>query len=416
MSKITLIEEDIDNTIKNYEEQIYDCIKQDVSIESIKNKLLNEFDQYYELNDDSNLTQSKMIYLRTYVNQTLDHMCIEFKKRLKRIETIGSVVESLKELKLPEQRSKEWFEMRKNILTASSLADSLGKGHFNTRESLLIDKTSNEPKPFFTNDIIQWGVKYEPIATSFYERINQLKIVEFGLVPHPTFKIFGASPDGICDTDSPQYYVGRMLEIKCPPIRNFTKEVPLHYWMQIQGQLETCDLEECDFLQVKIIEYNNEQEYQEDTTNQYPKGLVLTFFGKDEKGNKTYDYTYPDFNLSYDELKSWASQSIQSYSKPYTSYEYNWWKIQRYECTLVGRDRQWWLNNMPKILSFWEDVEHYRKVGNQELLQKKENRKKKKVSVKKDKPETKKFSNIIKISGPIPPQPYLLDTDSDNES
>lgn len=416
MSKITLIEEDIDNTIKNYEEQIYDCIKQDVSIESIKNKLLNEFNQYYELNDDSNLTQSKMIYLRTYVNQTLDHMCIEFKKRLKRIETIGLVVESLKELKLPAQRSKEWFEMRKNILTASSLADSLGKGHFNTRESLLIDKTSNEPKPFFTNDIIQWGVKYEPIATSFYERINQLKIVEFGLVPHPTFKIFGASPDGICDTDSPQYYVGRMLEIKCPPIRNFTKEVPLHYWMQIQGQLETCDLEECDFLQVKIIEYNNEQEYQEDTTNQYPKGLVLTFFGKDEKGNKTYDYTYPDFNLSYDELKFWASQSIQSYSKPYTSYEYNWWKIQRYECTLVGRDRQWWLNNMPKILSFWEDVEHYRKVGNQELLQKKENRKKKKVSVKKNKTETNKFANIIKISGPIPPQPYLLDTDSDNES
>ena len=167
---------------------------------------------------------------------------------------------------------------------------------------------------------------------------------------------------------------------------------------------------------MKIIEYDNEQEYQEDTTNQYPKGLVLTFFGKDEKGNKTYDYTYPDFNLSYDELKCWASQSIQSYSKPYTSYEYNWWKIQRYECTLVGRDQQWWLNNVPKILGFWEDVEHYRRVGNQELLEKKEKRKRKKVSVKKDKPETNTFSNIIKISGPIPPQPYLLDTDSDNDS
>ena len=42
-----------------------------------------------------------------------------------------------------------------------------------------------------------------------------------------------------------------MLEIKCPPIRKFTTEVPEHYWIQMQGQLETCDLEECDFLQVK---------------------------------------------------------------------------------------------------------------------------------------------------------------------
>ena len=40
--------------------------------------------------------------------------------------------------------------------------------------------------------------------------------------------------------------------------RQFTKEVPKHYWMQMQGQLESCDLEECDFLQVKISEYLSE--------------------------------------------------------------------------------------------------------------------------------------------------------------
>ena len=26
-----------------------------------------------------------------------------------------------------------------------------------------------------------------------------VKILDFGLIPHPTFKAFGASPDGICD-------------------------------------------------------------------------------------------------------------------------------------------------------------------------------------------------------------------------
>ena len=78
---------------------------------------------------------------------------------------------------------------------------------------------------------------YEPVATKFYELINNLTVLEFGLVPHPEFKIFGASPDGICDIDSPDDYIGRMLEIKCPPKRQFTDEVPRHYWMQIQGQL-----------------------------------------------------------------------------------------------------------------------------------------------------------------------------------
>ena len=29
----------------------------------------------------------------------------------------------------------------------------------------------------------------------------------------------------------------------------------------MQGQMECCNLEECDFLQVKIEEYDNEEEY-----------------------------------------------------------------------------------------------------------------------------------------------------------
>ena len=50
----------------------------------------------------------------------------------------------LKQLKLPEQRSIEWYAIRENLLTASSLADALGKGHFQTRDGLLISKTSEK--------------------------------------------------------------------------------------------------------------------------------------------------------------------------------------------------------------------------------------------------------------------------------
>ena len=62
---------------------------------------------------------------------------------------------------------------------------------------------------------------------------------------------------------------------------------------------------------------------------------------------------------------------------------------------------------MPKILDFWEDVEHYRKIGNQELIDKKNKRKKKK------KTEPK---NIIMINEEIKKtieNNCLLDSDSE---
>ena len=104
-----------------------------------------------------------------------------------------------------------------------------------------------EEKPFEPNPITEWGVKYEDVAIMFYEELYNVKILDFGCIPHPEFDAFGASPDGICDDTGNDEYIARMVEIKCPPKRKFTKTVPSHYLMQVQGQLEVCDLDECDF-------------------------------------------------------------------------------------------------------------------------------------------------------------------------
>ena len=121
-------------------------------------------------------------------------------------------LKGLKKLVLPEQRSPEWYEMRKEKLTASSLASAIGKCHFTTREELLLSKI--EDKPYISNPITEWGVKYEDIAILFYEELYNVKVLDFGLIPHPTFNAFGASPDGICDDTGNDEYVGRMVEIK----------------------------------------------------------------------------------------------------------------------------------------------------------------------------------------------------------
>lgn len=426
-----ILKGDIDQILKKYDTKIYDNIRNDglnnndpLIIETLK-----ELNDYYELSDkEDSLSVSKKKYLENYSEQYFEDKIIEYQSRIKNRRNIKEKLQKLKELKLPEQRSEEWYTIREGIITASSLADAIGEGHFCTKDQLLIQKCGGErgDVPF---EIVEWGVMYEPVATSFYEKLNNLKVLEFGLVPHPTFKIFGASPDGICDEDSPEEYVGRMLEIKCPPKRQFTNEVPKHYWMQMQGQLESCDLEECDFLQVKITEYLCEEDYQNDkyidndflkegySSLKLPKGLLLAFITDNGNKNPTIKYEYPEFYLSYDELIKWSDNKISEYENiHYDRIVKHWWKIERYECTLVGRDRKWWLETEPKIIDFWEDVEHYRKVGIQEFHNKKQESRTKKIKIKKEKEEKKSKKQIFDIDKSVVEKlknDYMIDSDSD---
>ncbi len=424
-----ILTEDLEKSLMKYDDNIYSCIKMNSSCDSLKSECIENLYVLYELSDkEDSLSVSKKKYLENYSNQYFEDKINEYQSRIKNRRNIKEKLQKLKELKLPEQRSEEWYAIREGILTASSLADAIGEGHFCTKDQLLIQKCGGErgDVPF---EIVEWGVMYEPVATSFYEKLNNLKVLEFGLVPHPTFKIFGASPDGICDEDSPEEYVGRMLEIKCPPKRQFTNEVPKHYWMQMQGQLESCDLEECDFLQVKITEYLCEEDYQNDkyidndllkegySSLKLPKGLLLAFVTDNGNKNPTIKYEYPEFYLSYDELIKWSDNKISEYENiHYDRIVKHWWKIERYECTLVGRDRKWWLETEEKIIDFWEDVEHYRKVGIQEFHNKKQESRTKKIKIKKEKEEKKSKKQIFDIDKSVVEKlknDYMIDSDSD---
>ncbi len=277
-------------------------------------------------------------------------------------------LKGLKLLELPEQRSPEWYEMRKEKLTASSLASAIGKCHFTTREELILSKI--EDKPYESNPITEWGVKYEDIAILFYEELYNVKVLDFGLIPHPTFKAFGASPDGICDDNGNDEYVGRMVEIKCPPKRKFTKTVPPHYLMQVQGQLEVCDLDHCDFFQVKIEDYENFEEYELDvfvdddtvvpgrTNLNYPKGVTFSYRKKDEI---KLTYMYPLLNLTNDEYKVWIREKkVEVIGQGHEFVESKWWKISRYECTFVERNNNWWNETVEHILKFYTDLIMYK--------------------------------------------------------
>jgi putative phage-type endonuclease len=355
----------------------------DININDINEYLNYNYDTVDSLYDNYNYIINELYNIYTVENTSqkyvIKHLVDKYLERKKHINIREIKLEKLKQLELPEQRSPEWYALRKKCLTASSLASALDKCHFTSRDELIHDKIVQ--KPFEPNPITEHGIKYEDVAIQFYEELYNVKVLDFGLVPHPEFACFGASPDGICDKGNDDY-VSRMVEIKCPPKRKFTKSVPEHYWMQMQGQLEVCDLDECDFFQVKLEEYESYEEYckdifinENDNTNvdyrthlNYPKGVTITY-KKDEK----LSYVYCPFNQSNEWYQEWITKQDQE-----NIHEIKWWKIIRYETTLVKRDKGWWSSMVVDILKFSKDLEYYKQPGNLQVLKERVDQSKKK--------------------------------------
>ena len=154
------------------------------------------------------------------------------------------------------QRTPEWYEVRKGMITASEFKMAAA----DTIDTYVWGKIF--PQPFPSNAAMQWGCRFEDLAAATYERENHVKIHEYGLLVHPQDHWLGASPDGITE-------YGVAIEIKCPYSRkrceidkrvaekrpfpkNDKQALHARYLPQIQGQLEVCNLDVCDFVVAHI--------------------------------------------------------------------------------------------------------------------------------------------------------------------
>tara|TARA_B100000900_G_scaffold263712_1_gene224969 strand:- start:3708 stop:4844 length:1137 start_codon:yes stop_codon:yes gene_type:complete len=312
-------------------------------------------------------------------------------KRLSNIENYKKQLQIIKEIPMIIQRSDEWFNVRKNLITASDMAQALNKGKFGSQKDFLIKKINNLIENNNTyvqsdNVALLWGVKYEEVANKIYMKRNKVEVFEFGLIKHPTISCFGASPDGISE-------LGIMLEIKCPFKRKIDGSIPEQYWMQIQGQLEVCDLEECDYLECKLRQYNNEADFLSDSHTDYiltkdlnEKGIVIEY-KKDGERN----YLYSDLNKTISELVEWKEDIITEFD--YTiEYEIVYWRLDEYFCKRVYRDKEFFNKNIENLKYLWDKILYYSKNKN-EYSKQVLNSKKKRVF------EFKEHDNEVVING-----------------
>lgn len=202
----------------------------------------------------------------------------------------AKLFKKLRNIELPVQRSPDWFKMRNEKITASDGGAIIGYNKHEQPFWFLKKKTMEIP--FETNIHCYHGKKLEEPATMIYEYRMNVKIEEFGLMGHPTIRFLGASPDGIVseyklDGKHKTKYVGRMLEIKCPAIRKINlysddefEVCPKYYWAQVQLQLQCCELDECDFWQCKLDEYDGFEDFLADTDDKEPFRTKSTGYEK----------------------------------------------------------------------------------------------------------------------------------------
>lgn len=302
-------------------------------------------------------------------------------------------VEAIKQIPQTVQGTPEWLEQRTHCISATGIAVVLDEDAHQYPIELFLDKCGRPLKPFVENVHVHNGKKYEEIGNMYYSYRNNVKVDEYGLLQHSKYPFIGASPDGICDKyrqdGGLSKLVGRLLEIKFPTLRKIKLEgkldgdiCPHQYYWQIQAQLFVTSLQECDFLQCKVYEYNSWQEYLDDSHPVIPtlsaetnleKGCLIQLLPKKRISDPDTQMTVyhskyiypPKLHMSPEEIKDWIARETMEFHLNELSEDYMidriiYWRLSFVACHLIKADPQMFKKIIPTLNQFWSYVEYYR--------------------------------------------------------
>ena len=279
---------------------------------------------------------------------------------------IQKTLDSLSKIPQPKQRTPEWYAYRHERFSASNVYKLFGSSaEYN---SLIYEKCKHyevfggDGGASNSNNPRNWGVKYEPVSVQIYEHMFNTRVKsDYGCIPHPVYKFIAASPDGIVvDPESPRY--GHMLEIKNIYNRKIDGIPFEKYWIQMQIQMETCNLDYCDFLETRFKEYDSEKEFYESTDREY-KGVFLYFLPKPDHCGLAF-FKYMPLYISLDQwsIKKWIYEQQQENSN-YFLYNTIYWYLDEISCVVVERNLHWIESAIPIMKMAWDIVEKERNDG-----------------------------------------------------
>ena len=174
-------------------------------------------------------------------------------------------IKKLYEVPQHEQRSEEWFEQRKHMLTSSNAGAALGLVKQKSPDQVVLDYCG-AGKPFVGNIATQHGQYWEDPAIDYYCASMNYRNYNFGLLPfywkerddvildengnEIDLSFIGGSVDGMVqDLNDPQG-PPRVIEVKCPWRRKIVMgKCPEYYYPQVQLNMFITDVWEADFFE-----------------------------------------------------------------------------------------------------------------------------------------------------------------------
>ena len=279
-------------------------------------------------------------------------------------------------------------------ITASDGGCALGLNKYEPQYKFIYNKIFG--KPFETGEACYWGKKYETAVALTYSLLNNCIVEDFGILTHPKYDFIKASPDGIVHPyrldGTKSHIVSRMLEIKCVVTRtlNFDGDIydficPKYYHIQTALQMQVTDISECDFAQYKIEEYENKEEWDEDTHSEYyykskkygiERGVLIEILPRDLKESDyvsgyiklqtVYDKAVsiypPKIDLTCEEMDNWLISETERLKndKDFMLNKIFYYRIIDRNCTLIIKNDKWFENNLDILDKIWKNVEYLR--------------------------------------------------------
>jgi hypothetical protein len=153
-----------------------------------------------------------------------------------------------------EQRSEEWYAVRRGLVTASAVGQLLtatlkvanNDSARGLTALLVTERITGWTEPTFISADMLRGILHEPVARGYYaEHFAPVDEVGFMVREFDGFSL-GCSPDGLVGESG-------MLEVKCPRAKTHVRtiladEVPAQYMPQVQAALLVSGREWLDFV------------------------------------------------------------------------------------------------------------------------------------------------------------------------
>jgi putative phage-type endonuclease len=263
-------------------------------------------------------------------------------------------IKSLQDAPQIPQRSQEWYKNYSKVLTASEFSALFSQTK--RRKDLVYSKVNAPPEqnifrlacPTEEMNALGWGIRFEPVVKQLLEYRDKCKVFEPGRLQHPTNTHLAASPDGVIEQASHLYQLGRLVEIKCPYSRTIGGEIPLDYWIQMQIQMEVCDVDECEYIEATILSRKANQTEPVDLSGTTYQGILYLLENTKKPG---------DFKYIYGDV---GSEEMPPLPQGYVWKETIPWGLNTWHRKIVSRDRAWYEATKPWQESFWNDVEKAR--------------------------------------------------------